>query len=326
MTRTDRHRGSGTASVLRCQRTPFRSTIAVLHCPRFRSTGRARGVAPGAFAGSREARQLHMIRQDRFTEQKHREGDPSKVHPSIAHTGARKSASTATARYPMPAPHDFWTVLQKMGPDFDMSLGFWAVCCGRGSLQTSPTWGNADAPRPSKPKPPAKPPRSRMARARGTSNERGHRAQTVARATSQGTVLASGLERGRRTLSPDAAGGRECGCRRRAQTADGAWARDRSPSTERGQQARLRSRGNRRARTAARNFFISPLACCFDVCYFLKHPRVARPASWQIGIAPIGVADAAAVHRIFPYNLISDVLRVAVHASLLPVCAFPIAS
>ena len=245
-----------------------------------------RDGAPGAFAGPREARQLHMIRQDRFTEQKHREGDPGKVHPSIAHTGARKSASTATARYPMPAPHDFWTVLQKMGPDFDMSLGFWAVCCGRGSIQTSPTWGNADAPRPSKPKPPAKPPRSRMARARGTSNERGHRAQT----------------------------------------ADGAWARDRSPSTERGQQARLRSRGNRRARTAARNFFISPLACCFDVCCCLKHPRVARPASWQIGIAPIGVADAAAVHRIFPYNLISDALRMAAHASLLPVCAFPIAS
>ena len=42
MTRTDRHRGSGTASVLRCQRTPFRSTIAVLHCPRFRSTGRGK--------------------------------------------------------------------------------------------------------------------------------------------------------------------------------------------------------------------------------------------------------------------------------------------
>ena len=49
------------------------------------------------------------------------------------------------------------------------------------------------------------------------------------------------------------------------------------------------------ARTAARNFFISPLACCFDACYCLKHPRVARPASWQIGFAPIGVADAAAV-------------------------------
>ena len=120
-----------------------------------------------------------MIRQDRFTEQKHRERDPGKVHPSIAHTGARKSAPTATARCPMPAPHDYWTVLQKMGPDFDMSLGFWAVCCGRGSLQTSPTWGNADAPRPSKPKPPAKPPRSRMARAQSTSNERGHQAQTV---------------------------------------------------------------------------------------------------------------------------------------------------
>ena len=185
----------------------------------------------------------------------------------------------------MPAPHDFWTVLQKMGPDFAMSLGFWAVCCGRGSLQTSPTWGNADAPRPSKPKPPAKPPRSRMARARGTSNERGHRAQTAdgdmgarpitehrARATSQGTVLASGTV------------------------------------------------------PKPRNFFISPLACCFDVCYFLKHPRVARPASWQIGLAPIGVADATAMHRIFPYNLISDVLRVAAHASLLPICAFPIAS
>lgn len=80
------------------------------------------------------------------------------------------------------------------------------------------------------------------------------------------------------------------------------------------------------ARTAARNFSISPLACCFDVCYRFKHPRVVRPASWQIGPAPIGVADAAAVHRIFPYNLISDALRMAAHASLLPICAFPIAS
>lgn len=81
-----------------------------------------------------------------------------------------------------------------------------------------------------------------------------------------------------------------------------------------------------RARTAARNFFISPLACCFDACYCLKHPRVARPASWQIGLAPIGVADAAAVHRIFPHNLISDALRVVAHASLLPICAFLVAS
>lgn len=120
-----------------------------------------RGGPAEAPTEPREARQLHMIRQDCFTEQKHKEGDPGKVHPSIVHTGARKSASTATARCPMPALHDFWTVLQKMGPDFDMSLGFWAACCGRGSLQTSPTWGNADAPRPSKPKPPAKPPRSR---------------------------------------------------------------------------------------------------------------------------------------------------------------------
>ena len=59
MTRTDRHRGSGTASVLRCQRTPFRSTIAVLHCPRFRSTGRGkyregkrRGAGMGAERGT----------------------------------------------------------------------------------------------------------------------------------------------------------------------------------------------------------------------------------------------------------------------------------
>ena len=62
------------------------------------------------------------------------------------------------------------------------------------------------------------------------------------------------------------------------------------------------------------------------MCYRLKHPRVARPASWQIGLAPIGVADAAAVHRIFLYNHISDALRMAAHASLLPICAFPIAS
>lgn len=204
-----------------------------------------------------------------------------------------------------------------------MSLGFWAVCCRRGSLQTSPTWGNADAPRPFKPKPPAKPPRSRIARARGTSNDRGHRAQTVARATSQGTVLASGLERGRRTLSPYAAGGRACGGRRRAQTADGAWARDRSPSTERGQQAGLRSRGNRRARSPSLETFSFPyLRITLRHATVLKYPRVARPASWQIGLAPIGVADAAAVHRIFPYNLISDALRMAAHASLLPICAF----
>lgn len=76
----------------------------------------------------------------------------------------------------------------------------------------------------------------------------------------------------------------------------------------------------------SKKLLISPLACCFDVCYLLKHPRVARPASWQIGPAPIGVADAAAVHRIFPYNLISDALRMAVHASLLPICVFSIAS
>ena len=66
----------------------------------------------------------------------------------------------ATARHSMSAPRDFWMVLQKMGPNFDTSLGFWAVCCGRGSLQTSPTWGNAGSSRPFKPKPPAKPPRS----------------------------------------------------------------------------------------------------------------------------------------------------------------------
>ncbi len=66
----------------------------------------------------------------------------------------------ATTRHSMSAPRDFWMVLQKMGPDFDTSLGFWAVCCGRGSLQTSPTWGNAGSSRPFKPKPPAKPPRS----------------------------------------------------------------------------------------------------------------------------------------------------------------------
>ena len=59
MTRTDRYRSSGTASVLRCQRTPFRSTIAVLHCPRFRSTGRGkyregkrRGAGMGAERGT----------------------------------------------------------------------------------------------------------------------------------------------------------------------------------------------------------------------------------------------------------------------------------
>lgn len=51
-------------------------------------------------------------------------------------------------------------VLQKMGPDFAMSLGFWAVSCGRSSIQRLPTWGNADASRPFSPKPPAKPPRS----------------------------------------------------------------------------------------------------------------------------------------------------------------------
>lgn len=98
-----------------------------------------------------------------------------------------------------------------------------------------------------------------------------------------------------------------------------------SAGTERKRWARATSQGTVLASGAVpkpRNFFISPLACCFDVCYFLKHPRVARPASWQIGLAPIGVADAAAVHRIFPYNLISDALRMAAHASLLPICAF----
>ena len=48
MTRTDRHRSSGPASVLRCQTTPFRSTIAVLYCPRFRSTRRANVTCPNA--------------------------------------------------------------------------------------------------------------------------------------------------------------------------------------------------------------------------------------------------------------------------------------
>lgn len=66
----------------------------------------------------------------------------------------------ATARHSMSAPRNFWMVLQKMGPDFAMSLGFWAVSCGRGSLQRLPTWGNAGSSRPLKPKPPAKPPRS----------------------------------------------------------------------------------------------------------------------------------------------------------------------
>lgn len=51
-------------------------------------------------------------------------------------------------------------VLQKMGPDFAMSLGFWAVSCGRSSIRRLPTWGNAGSSRPFKPKPPAKPPRS----------------------------------------------------------------------------------------------------------------------------------------------------------------------
>ena len=278
MTRTGRHRGSAAAAAQQRDRLdpqvpdyPIPLNDCSLVLPPLSEYGEGergragsggndgnRGGPAEAPTEPREARQLHMIRQDRFTGQKHREGDPGKVHPSVAHTGARKSASTATARCPMPAPHDFWTVLQKMGSDFDMSLGFWAVCCGRGSLQTSPTWGNADAPRPSKPKPPAKPPRSRMARARGTSNERGHRAQTVSAGNKPGHGPASGLERGRQTLSPYAAGGRECGRIRWAQTADGAWARDRSPSTERGQQAGLRSRGNRRARSPSLETFSFP--------------------------------------------------------------------
>lgn len=98
----------------------------------------------------------------------------------------RGSVSTATARCPMSAPHDFWTVLQKMGPDFAMSLGFWAVSRECGTIQGSPTWGNADAPRPSKPKPPAKPPRSRGCgrRAWAASRGSGRRRQQAAGAGS----------------------------------------------------------------------------------------------------------------------------------------------
>lgn len=189
-----------------------------------------RGGPAEAPTESREARQLHMIRQDRFTEQKHREGDPGKVHPSIAHTRARKSASTATARCPMPVPHDFWTVLQKMGPDFDMSLGFWAVCCGHGSLQTSPTWGNADAPRPFKPKPPAKPPRSRIARARGTSNDRGHRAQTVGAGNKPGHGPSIGL--GTRAPNTITVCSRRARVRGQAPGANSRWGMGARPITE----------------------------------------------------------------------------------------------
>lgn len=78
--------------------------------------------------------------------------------------------------------------------------------------------------------------------------------------------------------------------------------------------------------TSPETFPTFPLAHCFGACYCLEYPRVARPASWQIGFAPTGVAGAAAVLRIFPHNLISDALRVVVHASLPPICAFPVAS
>ena len=93
--------------------------------------------------------------------------------------------------------------------------------------------------------------------------------------------------------------------------------------------SRSSSRGRQRATGASggpKLFPASHLRTTLRHATVLKHPRVARPASWQIGLAPIGVADAAAVHRIFPYNLISDALRMAAHASLLPICAFPIAS
>lgn len=83
---------------------------------------------------------------------------------------------------------------------------------------------------------------------------------------------------------------------------------------------------NTRHGQQSETFSFPHLRAALTCATVLKHPRVARPASWQIGLAPIGVADAAVVHRIFPYNLISDALRMAAHASLLPICAFPIAS
>ena len=43
------------------------------------------------------------------------------------------------------APRDFWAVSQKMGPDFAMSLGFWAVLGGCCAVSTPLTWGNAGA-------------------------------------------------------------------------------------------------------------------------------------------------------------------------------------
>ena len=204
-----------------------------------------------------------MTKQNRPIERKRGDGDPRQGLPFHCAHRRRGSVSTATARCPMSAPHDFWTVLQKMGPDFAMSLGFWAVSRECGTIQGSPTWGNADAPRPSKPKPPAKPPRSRGVRAASMGSKPGLGPQTAAGG-------------GRRQL----------------------------PET----------------------FPSFPLARCFGACYCFKHPRVARPVSWQIGLTPIGVADAAAVHRIFPHNLISDALRVVAHVSLLPICAFPLAS
>ena len=103
-------------------------------------------------------------------------------------------------------------------------------------------------------------------------------------------------------------------------------ARARVAGTDSKQELEPRTAAGDGRKRRSKTFPTFPLAHYFEACYCLKHPRVARPASWQIGLAPIGVADAAAVHRIFPYNLISDALRMAAHASLLPICAFPIAS
>ena len=87
---------------------------------------------------------------------------PCGPHPQSVPMLVTSAHARIRARRPrlLLEPCDFWAVLQKMGPDFDMSLGFWVVFCGCCAAPNLPTWGNAGAVQPFEPNPPAKPPRS----------------------------------------------------------------------------------------------------------------------------------------------------------------------
>lgn len=203
----------------------------------------------------------------------------------------------------------------------------------------------------------AKPPRSRMARARGTDGKRRHQAQTVSASDKPGRgrrAQGADVEHDRRAQTAGSSAGVNVGIVRwaarlrrvRSQASAPPAARPGNPNaapdllpnanarvmmraqaTSAGMGTSSSSKPGPRTRKAGvgpgparrpETFLISPLAHYFEACYCLKHPRVARPVSWQIGLAPLGVADVAAVHRIFPHNLISDALRVVAHTSLLP--------